>query len=162
MFCPIVPPHRAWIEWNWLYIISGNSYMYISTFMVLWFMRRKYLHNPTLFFAHLWLPPFEEDLDLHFNTLEFPSCKNGLYQVWLKLAKCFILKDSLQYTHVKIPPPLLCTPQPTLGLSALCQKAFMQMWNTLAQWFLRRRFLNDLPIFAFLSPLWIGWIGPLF
>jgi hypothetical protein len=27
--------------------------------------------------------PFEEELDLHLNKLEFPLCKKGLYQVWL-------------------------------------------------------------------------------
>ena len=33
--------------------------------------------------------PFEEDLVLHLNKLEFPSPKNDLYQVWLKLACWF-------------------------------------------------------------------------
>jgi hypothetical protein len=51
--------------------------------------------------------PFEEDLDLNFNKLEFPSCKICLYQVWLKLVRCFILKDHFQYTNVKIVPHLV-------------------------------------------------------
>ena len=33
--------------------------------------------------------PFEEDLALYLNNLEFPSPKNDLYQVWLKLARWF-------------------------------------------------------------------------
>jgi hypothetical protein len=57
--------------------------------MVLWFMRRKYLNDPTLFLHFCDYPPFEEDLDLYLNRLEFPSCKKCLYQVWLKLAKRF-------------------------------------------------------------------------
>jgi hypothetical protein len=33
---------------------------------------------PHPIFALLWLSPFEEDLILHLNKLEFPSHKNGL------------------------------------------------------------------------------------
>jgi hypothetical protein len=61
--------------------------------------------------ALLLLSPFEEDLALHSNEFKFPSCKNNLYQVWLKSTGCFILKDYLQYTHVKIKNVSL----PTLG-----------------------------------------------
>jgi hypothetical protein len=57
-------------------------------------------------------PPFKEDYALHFNKLEFPSCKNGLYQVWSKLVRCVILKDSFQYSHVKIVSPLVAPPDP--------------------------------------------------
>jgi hypothetical protein len=70
-------------------------------------MRRDYLDDPTLFLHFCDYPPFEEDLNLHLNKLEFPSCKIYLYQVWLKLARCFILKDSFQYTSVKIVSPLV-------------------------------------------------------
>jgi hypothetical protein len=77
--------------------------------MVLWFIRRKYKNDLILFLHFCDYPPFEEDLDLHLNKLEFPSCKICLYQVWLKLASCFILKDSFQYTNAEI-IPLLCSP----------------------------------------------------
>jgi hypothetical protein len=33
--------------------------------------------------------PFEEDLALYLNYFEFPSPKNFLYQVWLKLTYYF-------------------------------------------------------------------------
>ena len=98
-------------------------------------------------------PPFEEDMNLHLNKFEFQSCKKCLFQVWLKLAWCFILKDSFQYTNVKIVSPLL---SPTLILrdrdlyklkSALSQKAFIKIWVILAQWFSRKNFFNDLAIF---------------
>jgi hypothetical protein len=72
--------------------------------MVLWFMRRKYVNDPTLFlhFCARDHPSFEEDLVLHLNKLEFLSCNNGLYQVLLKSARCFIFKDYFQSTTVKI------------------------------------------------------------
>jgi hypothetical protein len=85
--------------------------------MVLWFMRRKYLNDPNLFLHFCDYPPPpspEEDLDLHLNKLEFPSCKKCLYQVRLILARCFILKDSFQYTNTKW-FPLLCPPPWPLG-----------------------------------------------
>jgi hypothetical protein len=36
-------------------------------------MRSKYLNDPTPFLHICDYPPFEEDLDLHLNQLEFPS-----------------------------------------------------------------------------------------
>jgi hypothetical protein len=35
------------------------------------------------------ISPFEEDLTLYLNKLEFPSPKDNLYQVWLNLAGWF-------------------------------------------------------------------------
>jgi hypothetical protein len=40
-----------------------EALMEILAFMVLWFMRRKYLNDPTLFLHFCDYPPFEEDLD---------------------------------------------------------------------------------------------------
>jgi hypothetical protein len=118
--------------------------------MVLWFTRRKYSNDPTLFLHFRDYPPFEEDLDLHLNKFEFPSSKKCLYQVWLKLARCFILKDSFLYTNVKIVSHLV-SPTLTLGhhnlyklKSALCQKAFMEIWPILV---LKGKKFNDLAIF---------------
>ena len=62
----------------------------------------------------------------------FPSCKKCLYQVWLKLARCFILKDFFQYTHVKIVSnwriPLL-SPTLTLGDHNYLQY-FRKLWSS--------------------------------
>jgi hypothetical protein len=70
-------------------------------------MRRKYLNDSTLFLHFCDYLPFEEDLDIHLNELEFPSCKKCLYQVRLK----FILKDSFQYTCTNVQFfPLSCPP----------------------------------------------------
>ena len=68
--------------------------------------------NPTLVLRFCDFSPCEEDLALHLNKYEFPSCKNGLCQVGLKLAKCFILKDPFQYTLVKIVSPFVALPDP--------------------------------------------------
>jgi hypothetical protein len=75
--------------------------------MVLRFMRRKHLNDPTLILHFCDYPPFEEDVDLHLNKLQFPSRKTYLDQVWLKMARCFILKDSFQNKNVKIVSPLV-------------------------------------------------------
>jgi hypothetical protein len=75
---------------------------------------QKYLNDSTLFLDFCDYPPFEEDLDLHFNKLEFPSCKKCLNKVWLKLGRCFILKHFFGYTNVKIVSPLV-SPTFTLG-----------------------------------------------
>jgi hypothetical protein len=94
-------------------------------------MRRKYLNDPTLFLHCSDYYPFEEDLNIHLNKLEFPSFKKSLYQVWLKLGRCFILKNSFQYAYVKKISPLV-SPTLTIGdhnlykfKSALSQKALM-------------------------------------
>jgi hypothetical protein len=44
----------------------------------MWFTRRTYLNDPTLFLPFCDYPPSEEDLDLHLNKLE---CKSEL--LWL-------------------------------------------------------------------------------
>jgi hypothetical protein len=77
-----------------------------------------------LIFALLWLSPFQEDLALHLNKVEFPSWKNALYQAWLKLAWRFILKHSFQYTHVKIVSPLVVPPLPMRTI--ICTSVNMQ------------------------------------
>jgi hypothetical protein len=92
------------------YALYQKALVQIWAFMVLWFMRRKYV-NDLPYFQRFCdnPPPLEEDLDLHLNKLEFPSCKKCLYQVWLKLARCFILNYSVQYTNVKIVSPRVPT-----------------------------------------------------
>jgi hypothetical protein len=91
---------------------------------------KKVFKWPYPIFALLLLSLFEEDLDLNLNKLEFPSCNICLYQVSLKLARCFILKDAFQYTDVMIVSPIVF-PNLTLGdynlyklKSALCHKSF--------------------------------------
>jgi hypothetical protein len=147
---------------------------------------KKIFKWPCPIFALLWLYSLWRGLGLHLNKLEFQSCKKCLYQVWLKLARCFILKDSFQYTNIKTVSPLL-SPTSILGdsnlyklKSALSQKAFMQIWVILAQWFSRKNFFNDLTLFLhfcdylpfekdlgpllvqFKIPITQGWFAPSF
>jgi hypothetical protein len=110
---------------NWFCTISGSIRVNLSFYGTV-VHEKKLFKQPYPIFAL----SFEEDLDLHLNKLEFPSCKICLYQVWLKLARCFILKYFFQYTNVKIVSPLV-SPNLKLGdhnlyklKSALCQKAF--------------------------------------
>jgi hypothetical protein len=86
--------------------ISGITHVNLSFYGTV-VHEKKILKWPFPIFALLWLSPLWRGLGLHWNKLEFPSCKKCLYQVWLKLARCFILKDSFQYTNVKIVSPLL-------------------------------------------------------
>ena len=51
-----------------------------------WFWRRKLLNEPSRFLHFCDYLPFEEDLVLYLNKLEYPSPKDNLYQVWLNLA----------------------------------------------------------------------------
>jgi hypothetical protein len=124
-------------------------------------MTRNFLNDPTPFLHFCNYPPFEEDLDLHLNKPEFSSCKICLYQVWLKLARCFTLKDSFQYTYVKIVSPLV-SPILTLGDHNLykLKSAPCQIWAILGQWFSREKNYNDLAkfsIFMIISPLKRTW-----
>jgi hypothetical protein len=53
---------------------------------------KKYLNDSILFLHFCDPPPPLKDMTLHLSKLEFPSCKSGLYQFWLKLAWSFIRK----------------------------------------------------------------------
>jgi hypothetical protein len=49
---------------------------------------------------HFYYLPFEEDLALYLNNLEFPLPKDDLYQVLLKLAYWFWRRLFFQYKHM--------------------------------------------------------------
>jgi hypothetical protein len=53
-----------------------------------WFWRR-FLNDPIRFLHFCDYLPFEEDLALYLNKLEFPLPKDSLYHVWLNLACWF-------------------------------------------------------------------------
>jgi hypothetical protein len=46
-----------------------------------WFWRRRFSNDPIPFLHFCDYLPFEEDLALYLNKLEFPSPKDSLYQV---------------------------------------------------------------------------------
>jgi hypothetical protein len=128
-----------------------------------WWFWRRFLNDlsPFCFFHFCDYLPFEEDLVLHLKKLGFPSPKDNLYQVWLNLAcwfwRRFFFKFSvfslfryylplekgypLPLYKIEFPPPK----------DDLCR-----VWLKLAQWFWKRRFLNDSThfyIFVIISPL---------
>jgi hypothetical protein len=91
MVFPIVAPSDPWGPWReqfWIYIISESFHVNLiySGSMVL---EKKIFKWPHPIFAFLWYLPFEEDLALYLNNLEFPLPKDDLYQLWLKLACWF-------------------------------------------------------------------------
>jgi hypothetical protein len=49
--------------------------------MAQWFWRRSFSNDPTPFSHFCDYLPFEEDLALYLNKLEFPSFNNNLYQI---------------------------------------------------------------------------------
>ena len=112
-------------------------------------MRRKFLNDPTPFWHFCNYLPFEEDLALYLKKIDFPLPKDNLYQVCFTLACWFWIRRFLKilsafslfryYLPLEWGYPLslnkLESPLPT---DNLCQ-----VWLKLAQWFWRRRFLND-------------------
>jgi hypothetical protein len=46
-----------------------------------WFLRRRFLNDPTLFLHFCDYLPFEEDLTLYLNKLKIPLPKDDLYPV---------------------------------------------------------------------------------
>ena len=84
-------------------------------------------------------------MTFHLNKHDFPSPKDALCQVWLKLALWFFRRRFLKFVNVfSLSPynlPLekggalhLKKLESPLPMNALCQ-----VWLKLAQWFLRRR-----------------------
>ena len=88
--------------------------------------------------------PFEEDLALYLNNLEFPLPKDDLYQVWLKLACWFWRRRFFKNFSVFL---LFCYYLP-LGKGVLLhlnnfespppKDDLCQVWLKLDQWFWRR------------------------
>ena len=145
----ISPLKRTWIFiWtilNPLYpsIICARVWSKISQ----WFWRR-FLNDPTPFLNFCDYLPFEKDLALYLNKLEFPLPKDNLSLVWLNSACWFWRRNFFNlffryYLPLERGYPLglnkLAFPSPK---NDLCQVSLK-----LAQWFWRGRFLNDPTLF---------------
>ena len=72
-----------------IFALCQKASTYISAFLDLWFWRRRFLNDPTLFLHFCDYLPFEVGLALNLNKLESPSPKDASYQVWLKVAQWF-------------------------------------------------------------------------
>ena len=97
--------------------------------------------------------PLEYGTTLHLNKHDFPSPKDALCQVWLKLALWFLRRRFLKFVNVFSPFPYYLPLEKggVLHLNKLespsPKNALCQVWLKLAQWFWRRRFLNFVHVF---------------
>jgi hypothetical protein len=112
-----------------------------------WFWRR-FLNDPTPFLHFCDYLPFEADLALYLNKVEFPLPKDDLYQIWFNLVCWFwrrFLKIFSAFSHFRYYLPLEGGyPLPLNKLKSPSHKDDLcHVWLKLAQWFWRRRFLNE-------------------
>ena len=121
--------------------------------MAQWFWRRGLLNFINVFRNYL---PLEISRALHSNKLEFPSPKNAMCQVRLKLAQWFWKSRFFNFFIVL---SLFCNYLPLEIGRALHSNKFespspkdatcmCHVWLKLAQWFWRWRFLNFVNIFS--------------
>jgi hypothetical protein len=109
----------------------------------MYFLKTRFLNDPTLFLHFCDYLSFEEDLALYLNKLEFPSPKNNLYQVWLKLACWFWRRWFLKIFNVFLLfryylPLERGYPLTVNKLESPSPKDLCQVWLKLVQWFWRR------------------------
>jgi hypothetical protein len=65
-----------------------KAFIWIWPILAQWFWRR-FLNDPTQFLHFCNYLPFEEDMALYLNNLEFSLPKDDLCQVWSKLVQWF-------------------------------------------------------------------------
>jgi hypothetical protein len=87
----IISPWRRAIYFVWINLIPTPMDDLCQAWLKLaqWFWRRRFLNESTPFSHFCDYLPFEEDLAIYLNKLEFSSSKDNLYQVWLNLACWF-------------------------------------------------------------------------
>jgi hypothetical protein len=64
-----------------IFHISKNYFCQVWLKLAQWFYRSRFLNDPTPFLHFCDYLPFEEDLALYLNKLEFHSHKDNVYQV---------------------------------------------------------------------------------
>jgi hypothetical protein len=109
--------------------------------------------------------PFEQDLALYLNNLEFPLPKNDLYQVWLKLA-CWFWRKNFFNKNICIKYGFLyCGPSwPTATMMWTILNLHYQVNMSQTYFYsvvLEKIFIMTPIPFLQLSPLWKGH-GPSF
>ena len=65
-----------------------------------WFWRRRFLNVVNVFSLFRNYLPLEKGMALHLDTLESPSIKDALCQVWMKLAQWFWRKRFLYFVNL--------------------------------------------------------------
>ena len=113
--------------------------------MAQWFWRRRFLNFINVFSLFRNYLPLEKGVTLLLNKVEFPSPKDALCQVWLKLAQWFWRRRFLKVVNLflKFPNYLPFGKGVALHLNKLefswPRDTLCQVWLKLAQWFWRRR-----------------------
>ena len=112
-------------------VLSKDNLCQVWSKLAKWFWRRRFLNEHTLF-LHFWdYLPFEADLALCFNNLEFPLPKHNLYQVWLHLAFWFWRRGFLKKKF-----QCIFTLSPLSPLGDGLSPSFEQTWIPFTQgWF---------------------------
>ena len=79
------------IEETWIPLIASCKNVLCQVWLKFaqWFLRRRFLNVINAFSLFRNYLPLEKGVILHLNKLEFPSPKDALCQVWLKLVKRF-------------------------------------------------------------------------
>ena len=72
--------------------------------MAQWFCRRGFIKVLNVFLLFPNYLPFEKGVALHLNKIEFPSPKDALCQVWLKLVQCFWRRRFLKVLFPQLSP----------------------------------------------------------
>jgi hypothetical protein len=111
-----------------------------------WFWRTRFLENFNAFLLFRYYLHLEKGYPLLLNKFEFPSPKDNLCQVWLKLAKWFwrrrFLNDLNPFLHFC--DYLIFEEDLALYLNKLKfpspKDNLYQVWLNLSCWFWRRRF----------------------
>jgi hypothetical protein len=118
MALPYRGPSQPLGTMNWIKLILHYVWKLscTSVFLVLWFMRRKYSNDPSYFCTFMLNPPMKSIWPFIWKNLNSLNAR-----IDFKFARCFILKDSFQYTHGKIFPPIVAP-------SNLLEPYFSQAW----------------------------------
>ena len=120
----------------------------------------KKLNLVNVFSLFCYFLPLKKDGGPLFEKIKFPSPKNALCQVWLKLVLHMVLdkKVLLNFRYfVIISPSEMAGPLIWKKLESSSQKnALWQVWLKLAHWLCRKRFFLNF-VNLLLSPIWNIW-----
>ena len=117
-------------------------------------LRRRFLKFVNVFSLFRYYLPFEKGVALHLRKPEFPSPKDALGQVWLKLAQWFLRKRFLKFVNIYLLFRYYLPLEKGVALHLIKHEfpspknALCKVWLKLAPWFLRRRFSKIVNVFS--------------
>ena len=137
------------IEWS-LFVKSWVSSTKNVLCQLFW---RRFLNFVSVFLLFQNFLPLEKSAVLHLYKIEFPSPKDALCQVWLKLAER-LKRRFLNFVNVFLLFPNYLPLEKNVALhltkfeSSSPKEALCQVWLRLALLFWRRRFYNFFNAFS--------------